>query len=152
MEDRPVNSTARWPERLEHAATLLRAEGAAVLSLKDGTLATLFSYRIGADVDWSTLVGSDRLRAALAGDAAVTAAIAAGRWGDEAAYAVVAAIERDGARASCLCALRHSVPFDALEIAGAYAVARLMASSIDDGRRLAVAERAGAARIVERSM
>jgi DNA-binding NarL/FixJ family response regulator/putative methionine-R-sulfoxide reductase with GAF domain len=152
MEDRPVNSTARWPERLEHAATLLRAEGAAVLSLQGGKLATLFSYRIGADVDWGDLVGGDRLRAALTSDAAVTSAIAAGRWGDEAAYAVIAAIERDGDHASCLCALRHSVPFDALEISGAYAVARLMASSIDDGRRLAAAERTGAARIAERSM
>ncbi len=152
MEERPVNSTARWPERLEHAATLLRAEGAAVLSLQDGTLATLFSYRIAPDVDWSALVGSDRLRAALAGETAVTAAIAAGRWGEEAAYAVIAAIERDGDRASCLCALRHSVPFDALEIAGAYAVARFMASSIDDGRQIAAAHRTGAARIAERSM
>jgi len=152
MEERPVNSTARWPERLEHAATLLRAEGAAVLSLQDGELATLFSYRISPDVDWSALLGDDRLRAALAGEAAVTAAIAAGRWGDEAAYAVIAAIERDGGRASCLCALRHSVPFDALEIAGAYAVARFMASSIDDGRQIAAAERTGAARIAERSM
>ena len=152
MEDRPVNSTARWPERLEHAATLLRAEGAAVLSFQGGELTTLFSYRIAPDVDWTGLVGGDRLRAALASDAAVTAAIAAGRWGDEAAYAVIAAIERDGSRASCLCALRHSVPFDAIEIAGAYAAARLMAGSIDDGRRLAAADRAGAARIAERSM
>ncbi len=152
MEERPVNSTARWPERLEHAATLLRAEGAAVLSLRDGTLATLFSYRIGPDVDWTELVGSDRLRSALTSDAAVTTAIAAGRWGDEAAYAVIAAIERGGDRASCLCALRHSVPFDALEIAGAYAVARFMASSIDDGRQIAAAHRTGAARIAERSM
>jgi len=152
MEDRPVNSTARWPERLEHAATLLRAEGAAVLSLQDGTLATLFSYRIEPAVDWGELVGGDRLRAALMGDAAITTAIAAGRWGEEVAYAVIAAIERDGDRGSCLCALRHSVPFDALEIAGAYSVARFMASSIDDGRQIAAAERTGAARIAERSM
>jgi DNA-binding NarL/FixJ family response regulator/putative methionine-R-sulfoxide reductase with GAF domain len=149
MEDRPVNSTARWPERLEHAATLLRAEGAAVLSIQGGTLTTLFSYRIAPDVDWSALVG-DRLRAALGSDTAVTTAIAAGRWGDEVAYAVIAAIDRE--RASCLCALRHSVPFDALEIAGAHAVARFMASSIDDGRQIAAAERTGAARIAERSM
>ena len=152
MEDRPVNSTARWPERLEHAATLLRAEGAAVLSLQDGALATLFSYRIAPSVDWSELVGNDRLRAALATDAPVTTAIAAGRWGEGAAYAVIVAIERDGDRASCLCALRHSVPFDALEIAGARAVARFMASSIDDGRQIATAQRTGAARIAERSM
>ena len=152
MEGRPVNSTARWPERLEYAATLLRAEGAAVLCLRGGEFTTLFSYRIAPDVDWTTLVGPERLRAAMASDKAVTTPIAAGRWGDQAAYAVIVAIERDGEAASCLCALRHTVPFDAIEVAGAYAASRLMASSIDDGRRLAMAERAGAARLVQRSV
>ncbi len=152
MEGRPVNSTARWPERLEYAATLLRAEGAAVLCLRGGEFTTLFSYRIAPDVDWTTLVGAERLRAAMASDKAVTTPIAAGRWGDQAAYAVIVAIERDGEAASCLCALRHTVPFDAIEVAGAYAASRLMASSIDDGRRLAMAERAGAARLVQRSV
>jgi len=88
----------------------------------------------------------------MASDIAVTAPIAAGRWGDQAAYAVLVAIERDATTASCLCALRHSVPFDAVEVAGAYAASRLMASSIDDGRKLASAERAGAARLVQRSV
>jgi two-component system, NarL family, nitrate/nitrite response regulator NarL len=151
-EVRPVNSTARWPERLEHAATLLRAEGAAVLSLRGGEFTTLFSYRIDPGVDWTSLVGPERLRAAMESETAVTAAIAAGRWGDQAAYAVIVAIERDASGASCLCALRRSVPFDAVEIAGAYAASRLMASSIDDGRKLAAAERAGAARLVQRSV
>src|SRR6266542_1044826 len=151
-EGRPVNSTARWPERLEHAATLLRAEGAAVLSLRGGEYTTLFSYRIGPDVDWAALVGADRLRAAMTSDTAVTAAIPAGRWGDQAAYALISAIERDATGASCLCALRRNVPFDAIEVGGAYAAARLMATSIEDGRRLAVAERAGAARLVQRSV
>jgi DNA-binding NarL/FixJ family response regulator/putative methionine-R-sulfoxide reductase with GAF domain len=148
----PVNSTARWPERLEHAATLLRAEGAAVLSLRGGDFSTLFSYRIAPSVDWVALIGHERLAAAMADDSAVTAAIAAGRWGDQASFAVIAAIERNANGGSCLCALRRSVPFDALEIAGAYAAARLMASSIDDGRKLAAAERAGAARLVQRSV
>ena len=148
----PVNSTARWPERLEHAATLLRAEGAAVLCLRGGEFTTLFSYRVEPDVDWAMLIGPDRLHAAMASDIAVTAPIAAGRWGDQAAYAVLVAIERDATAASCLCALRHSVPFDAVEVAGAYAASRLMASSIDDGRKLASAERAGAARLVQRSV
>lgn len=151
-EVRPVNSTARWPERLEHAATLLRAEGAAVVALRGGEFTTLFSYRIDPGVDWSALVGPERLHAAMAGETAVTAAIAAGRWTDQAAYAVIVAIERDEIGASCLCALRRSVPFDAVEVAGAYAASRLMASSIEDGRRLAVAERAGAARLAQRSV
>ena len=152
MGGHPVNSTARWTERLEHATTLLRAEGTAVLSLRSGDLTTLFTYRIGPDVDWTALVGPERLRAAMASDAALTAAIAAGRWGDQAAYAVLAAIERDASGASCLVALRHSVPFDVVEVAGAYAAARLLASSIDDGRKLATAERAGGARRGARSI
>jgi DNA-binding NarL/FixJ family response regulator/putative methionine-R-sulfoxide reductase with GAF domain len=113
---------------------------------------TLFSYRIGVDIDWTQLVGADRLSAAMESDTAVTAAIAAGRWGEQAAYAVVSAIERDANGGSCLCALRRGVPFDAIEVTGAFAASRLMASSIDDGRRLATAERAGAARLVQRSV
>lgn len=88
----------------------------------------------------------------MASDTALTAAIAAGRWGDQAAYALLAAIERDAVGASCLCAIRRSVPFDAIEVAGAFAAARLMATSIEDGRKLALAERAGAARLVQRSV
>jgi len=149
---RPVNSTARWPERLEHAATLLRAEGTAVISLQGGSWATLFCYRIDAKIDWSSLVGPERLRLGLASDTAITTAIPAGRWTDEAAYAVLAPIEATSGAASFLCAIRRNVPFDAIEIAGAHAAARLMSSSIDDGRRLAVAERAGAARLAQRSV
>ena len=149
---RPVNSTARWPERLEHAATLLRAEGTAVISLQGSTWATLFSYRIDTKIDWSRLVGPERLRSGLASDTAVTTAIPAGRWTDEAAYAVLAPIDATSGAASFLCAIRRNVPFDAIEIAGAHAAAQLMSSSIDDGRRLAVAERAGAARLAQRSV
>jgi DNA-binding NarL/FixJ family response regulator/putative methionine-R-sulfoxide reductase with GAF domain len=123
-----------------------------VLSLRDGAFTTLFSYRIAPEVDWTALIGSERLSEAMASDTAVTAAIAAGLWGDHAAFAVIAAIERNGNGASCLCAIRRGVPFDAVEVAGARAAARLMASSIDDGRKLAAAERAGAARLVQRSV
>ena len=123
-----------------------------MLSVRGGEYTTLFSYRIEPELDWSALVGDDRIGAAMASDAAVTTAIAAGRWGDEAAFALIAAIDRDPSSASCLCALRRSVPFDAIEIAGAHAAARLMESSIDDGRRLAAAERAGAARLIRRSV
>ena len=123
-----------------------------MISVRDGEFTTLFSYRIEPGVDWSTLIGADRIAAAMAGQTAVTAAIAAGRWGDEAAYALIAAIERDPIGASCLCALRRNVPFDAIELAGAHAAARLMETSIDDARKLAAAERAGAARLIRRSV
>jgi len=152
MGGSPVNSTARWPERLEHAATLLHAEGAAVLSLRGGEFTTLFTYRVAPGMDWNAVLGPERLRAVLTGETAVAAAIAAGRWGEQAAYAVLATIERDDRGASCLCALRHNLPFDAIEVAGAFAAARLMAGSIDDSRKLASAERAGAARLVQRSV
>ena len=123
-----------------------------MLSLRGGRFTTLFAYRIDPEIDWIALLGPDRLRDAMASDTAVTAAIAAGKWGQQAAFAVLSAIERNASGASCLCALRRSVPFDAVEVAGAYAASRLMASSIDDGRRLAAAERAGAARLVQRSV
>lgn len=123
-----------------------------MISLHGDESTTLFSYRIDPGLDWSALVGPERLRAALASDTAVTAAIPAGRWTDEAAYAVIAPIEPDPASASFLCAIRRNVPFDAIEIAGARAAARLLAGSIDDGRRLAAAERAGAARLAQRSV
>jgi DNA-binding NarL/FixJ family response regulator/putative methionine-R-sulfoxide reductase with GAF domain len=123
-----------------------------VLSLRGGEFTTLFSYRIAPSLDWMELVGPERLAAAMDSDIAVTAPIPAGRWGENAAFAVIAAIERNASGASCLCALRRNVPFDAVEVAGARAAARLMASSIDDGRKLAAAERAGAARLVQRSV
>lgn len=149
---RPVNSTARWPERLAHAATLLRAEGTAVISLQGGIWTTLFSYRIDGGLDWSALAGPDRLHVALASDTAVTTAIPAGTWTDQAAFAVMAPIEPGVGSPSFLCAIRRSVPFDAIEVAGAHAAARLLSGSIEDGRRLAVVERAGAARLAQRSV
>ncbi len=123
-----------------------------MISSQGGTWTTLFSYRIDAGLDWSTLIGPERLRLALASETAMTTAIPAGRWTDEAAYAVMAPIDPDPGSAAFLCALRRSVPFDAIEVAGAHAAARLMAGSIDDGRRLAIAERAGAARLAQRSV
>ena len=123
-----------------------------MISLQGGDWATLFSYRVDPALDWSSLVGPERLRLALTSDTAVTTAIPAGRWTDQAAYAVMAPIESEGGAASFLCAIRRSVPFDAIEVAGAHAAARLLSGSIEDGRRLAASERAGAARLAQRSV
>lgn len=123
-----------------------------MISLRGGEYRTLFSYRLDAGLDWPAMVGVDRLRAALTSDNAVMVAIAAGRWTDEAAYGIVAAIEREPEEGSFLFAIRRSVPFDVIEIASASAAAQLLASSIEDGRRLASAERAGAAQLVQRSV
>ena len=147
-----VNSTARWPERLEHAATLLRAEGAAVVSLRGGEFTTLFSYRLDGGLDWPSLLGADKLRAAVETDAPAAAAIPAGRWGDETAYAVMALIERADDAAACLCALRHRIPFDALETAGCRAAAKLLAAAIEDGRVVAAADRLATAQAIRRTV
>lgn len=123
-----------------------------MISFHDGTWSTLFAYRLDRALDWPALVGGERLASALAGPSAVAAAIPAGRWSPEVAYAALAVIEPDADGPSLLCALRRRIPFDAVEIAGVHAAARLLATSIEDGRKLAVAERAGAARLVQRSV
>ena len=123
-----------------------------MISLRGGEYRTLFSYRIDAALDWPAIAGVDRLHAALASDRAVMVAIPAGRWTDEVAYGIVAAIERGATEGSFLFAIRRSVPFDAIEVSCANAAARLLATSIDDGRRLASAEREGAAQLVQRSV
>src|SRR4029078_92189 len=46
-----VNPTARWPERLEHLATLLRADALAVISATPDGPTTVFSYRLHAPPD-----------------------------------------------------------------------------------------------------
>ena len=145
-----VNSTARWPERLQHATTLLRAEGAAVLAVRDGGFATLFSHQIAPDTDWAGLFGEELLHAAHGASGPLTAAIAAGRWGDEVAYGIVTRIEAQ--LTPLFCVLRHHRPFDAIEIAGAHAAAVLLAQALDDGRRVAIADRLIAVREVERAV
>ena len=123
-----------------------------MISFHDGAWSTLFAYRLDRALDWPALVGGDRLTTALSAPTAVAAAIPAGRWSDEVAYAALAVIEPDPDGPSLLCAIRRSVPFDALEMAGVHAAARLLATSIEDGRKLAAADRAGAARLVQRSV
>ena len=146
----PVNSTARWPERLKHAATLLRAEGAAVLTVRDGAFATLFTHQIAPETDWGELVGEGLLHSAHSAAGPLTAAIAAGRWGQEVAYGIVTRIEIQ--TTPLLCVLRHHRPFDAIEIAGAQAAAVLLGQALDDGRRVAIADRLIAVRAVTRTV
>lgn len=145
-----VNSTARWPERLQHAATLLRAEGAAVLTVRDGGFATLFSHHIAPDTDWGALFGDELLHSAHAASGPLTTAIAAGRWGEETAYGIVVRI--DAQALPLLCVLRHHRPFDTIEVAGAHAVGALLAQALEDGRRVAIADRLIAVREVERTV
>jgi len=133
-----------------HAATLLRAEGAAVLTVRDGAFATLFTHQIAPETDWGELFGEDLLHSAHSAAGPLTAAIAAGRWGEEVAYGIVTRIEAQAT--PLLCVLRHHRPFDAIEIAAAHAAAVLLAQALDDGRRVAIADRLIAVRAVERTV
>src|SRR6186997_14932 len=99
-----VNSTARWPARLENLAWLLRAEAVAVVVATADPPSTVFSHRIDA-ADWHAILSQDAFARAAGGAFAVS--VPSGRWGDEAAFAVVAPIETWNGPA-ILCALRRS--------------------------------------------
>jgi two-component system nitrate/nitrite response regulator NarL len=132
-----VNSTARWPARLEHLAWLLRAEAVAVVVATADPPSTVFSHRIDG-ADWNSILGQDAFARAAGGAFAV--AVPSGRWGDEAAFAVVAPIETWNGPA-VLCALRREIPFDALDVIAASSAAQLLALMASDGRDLANAQR-----------
>lgn len=129
-----VNPTARWPERLEHIATLLRVDAVAVVSATPGGPHTVFSHRLSAPLDWATVIGDDLFARAERG--AFITAIPAGRWSASASFAVVAPIEAWNGEA-VLCGLRQEVPFDAVDAMAATAAARLLEMSALEGRALA---------------
>jgi DNA-binding NarL/FixJ family response regulator/putative methionine-R-sulfoxide reductase with GAF domain len=129
-----VNPTARWPERLEHLASLLRADALAVVSATPTGPATIFGYRISESVDWTATLGADLFARAERGG--FVTAIPAGRWAEGSAFAVVAPIDSWNGDA-VLCGLRQDVPFDAIDAAAATAAARLLEMSALEGRALA---------------
>ena len=135
-----VNSTARWPARLEHLAWLLRAEAVAVVVATADPPSTVFSHRIDT-ADWHAILGQDAFARAAGGAFAVS--VPSGRWGDEAAFAVVAPIETWNGPA-VLCALRREMPFDTLDVIAATSAAQLLALMASDGRDLASAQRQAA--------
>lgn len=140
-EEGPVNQTARWPDRLEHLATLLRADALALVTAEGGHLVTLFSHRLSGETDWPAVLGSEVFAGAEAGP--VAAAVAAGRWKPAASFAVVARV-RHWTGTAFLVALRQDVPFDAVETLGAAAAADLVEMSATADRQLADAARQGA--------
>lgn len=101
---------------------------------------TLFSHRIDA-ADWHAILGEDAFARAAGGAFAVS--VPSGRWGDEAAFAVVSPIETWNGPA-VLCALRREMPFDALDVVAATSAAQLLALMASDGRDLAGAQRRAA--------
>jgi DNA-binding NarL/FixJ family response regulator/putative methionine-R-sulfoxide reductase with GAF domain len=133
-----VNPTARWPERLAHIAALLRAEGAAVLATSGDDLRTVFAHDVSPDTNWRAIFDADVLVRALGG-ATIGTAVAAGRWDEQAAFAILTRIDLPDGEA-LLCALRHGVPFDAVEVSTASSAAELLAMSVGDGRAIADAK------------
>ena len=133
-----VNPTARWPERLSHIAVLLRAEGTAVLATSGDDLRTVFAHDVSPDTKWRGIFDADAVVRALGGTTIGTA-VAAGRWEDEAAFALLTRIDLPDGEA-LLCALRHGVPFDAVELSTASAAAELLAMSVGEGRAMADAK------------
>lgn len=130
----PVNPTARWPDRLEHLATLLRADALAIVATEGERFTTLFSHRVADGIDWLSVVGADAFAGADRGPMAV--AVPAGRWSDGASYAVVAKIDLWNGRAF-LVAVRPDVPFDPVEALAAKDAASLLEMSVIEDRLLA---------------
>ena len=87
-----VNPTARWPERLAHIAALLRAEGAAVLATSGDDLRTVFAHEVSADTKWRAIFDADAVVRALNGTQVGTP-VAAGRWDEQAAFALLTRID-----------------------------------------------------------
>lgn len=112
-------------------ATLLCAEGAAILAIQDGDVRTLFSYRLDDVLSWRDVLGEDAVRSVLMDRSGCTAAIPAERWGESVAYALLAPITT-GPDHSVLCAMRHGTPFDAFEIVAGEAAARLLSLELAD--------------------
>jgi DNA-binding NarL/FixJ family response regulator/putative methionine-R-sulfoxide reductase with GAF domain len=133
-----VNPTARWPERLSHIAALLRAEGAAVLATSGDDLRTVFAHDVSSDTNWRGIFDADAVVRALSGTTIGTA-VAAGRWDEQAAFALLTRIELPDGEA-LLCALRHGIPFDAVDMSTAGSAAELLAMSVGDGRAMADAK------------
>jgi DNA-binding NarL/FixJ family response regulator/putative methionine-R-sulfoxide reductase with GAF domain len=133
-----VNPTARWPERLAHIAALLRAEGAAVLAASGDDLRTVFAHDLPPDAKWRAIFDADSVVRALSGTT-IGSPVAAGRWDEQAAFALLTRIDLPDGEA-LLCALRHGVPFDAVEMATASSAAELLAMSVADGRAIADAK------------
>jgi len=116
----------------------LRAEGAAVLATSGDDLRTVFAHEVSADTKWRAIFDADAVVRALNGTQVGTP-VAAGRWDEQAAFALLTRIDLPDGEA-LLCALRHGVPFDAVELSTAGSAAELLAMSVGDGRAIADAK------------
>ncbi|MGH2450549.1 MAG: GAF domain-containing protein, partial [Candidatus Limnocylindria bacterium] len=74
-------------------------------------------------------------------DRSWSTAIGAGRWDEEAAFAVIATLGIFEGRRTLLVGLRHGFPYDALEVVAATSVAALLALAHSDNRAVAEEQR-----------
>ncbi len=116
---------ARLADRLAHAATLLRAESAAILALEGPEVRTVCARGIDPATDWRGLLGAAVIDRAAHSGTPITSAIPAGRWDDRSAFALIGRLD-SLVNLSLLCVLRHAVPFDSLETSGMEAAAALL--------------------------
>ena len=98
----------------------------------------MFAHDVSPDTNWRAIFDADAVVRALGGTTIGTA-VAAGRWDEQAAFALLTRIELADAEA-LLCALRHGVPFDAVELSTATSAAELLSMSVGDGRAIADAK------------
>jgi len=98
----------------------------------------VFAHDVSPQTKWRGIFDADAVVRALSGTTVGTP-VAAGRWEDEAAFALLTRIDLPDGEA-LLCALRHGVPFDAVELSTASAAAELLAMSVGDGRAMADAK------------
>lgn len=98
----------------------------------------MFAHDLSPETKWRGIFDADAVVRALGG-ATVGTAIAAGRWDEQAAFAILTRIDLPDGEA-LLCALRHGVPFDAVELSTASSAAELLAMSVGDGRAMADAK------------
>jgi len=98
----------------------------------------VFTHDISPQTNWRAIFDADAVVRALNG-ATVGSAVAAGRWDEQAAFALLTRIDLPDGEA-LLCALRHGVPFDAVELSTASSAAELLAMSVGDGRAMADAK------------
>lgn len=131
--------TARpWPARTERLATLLDADGLAiVLALADGSYATYAAHNLG-EVAWGAAATADLLSRAItqrstSRTAGVTITLADGRVADTLLLTPVASTERT---AAALAIVRVGRPFDDGDVTAATRVAALVALDLRDAHAL----------------
>ena len=115
---------------------MLRADAAAVLTVSDGEVHTVFAHRVDPATDWLALLGATAVERASRSAEPTGVALPAGRWDERVAYAALA---RFGTLATpaLLCLLRHAVPFDPVELSSAASAGALLAIGTADSRAVA---------------